>query len=172
MSQSTTAAGTPAGDPATAEPGPAQPSLVAEDVPTPAEVSGALEALLLVAEEPRRTGDLASLMPAWGRAREAIVRHPVDLFVLQQLGELSIAATRLREPSWVRPHLDEAAQLLARLGDPALWAAPLHWSVRWVLCPLPTWARTSPSASRATALRLISRARGLRTRLRRSGPQR
>jgi DNA-binding CsgD family transcriptional regulator len=76
----------------------------------------------------RRTGDLASLMPAWGRAREAIVRHPVDLFVLQQLGELSIAATRLREPSWVRPHLDEAAQLLARLGDPALWAAPLHWS--------------------------------------------
>ena len=76
----------------------------------------------------RRTGDLASLMPAWGRAREAIVRHPVDLFVLQQLGELSIAATRLRESSWVRPHLDEANALLRRLGDPALWAAPLHWS--------------------------------------------
>ncbi|MFC4946868.1 helix-turn-helix transcriptional regulator [Pseudonocardia sp. GCM10023141] len=76
----------------------------------------------------RRAGDLASLMPAWGRAREAIVRHPVDLFVLQQLGELSIAATRLRESSWVRPHLDEAAELLASLGDPALWAAPLHWS--------------------------------------------
>ena len=76
----------------------------------------------------RRTGDLAALMPAWGRAREAIVRHPVDLFVLQQLGELSIAATRLRESSWVRPHLDEAAALLDRLGNPALWAAPLHWS--------------------------------------------
>jgi DNA-binding CsgD family transcriptional regulator len=76
----------------------------------------------------RRTGDLASLMPAWGRAREAIVRHPVDLFVLQQLGELSIAATRLREASWVRPHLEEAAALLDRLGNPALWAAPLHWS--------------------------------------------
>jgi DNA-binding CsgD family transcriptional regulator len=76
----------------------------------------------------RRSGDLAALMPAWGRAREAIVRHPVDLFVLQQLGELSVAATRLRETSWVRPHLDEATALLARLGDPALWAAPLHWS--------------------------------------------
>ena len=37
----------------------------------------------------RRTGDLAALMPAWARAREAIVRHPVDLFVLQQLGELA-----------------------------------------------------------------------------------
>jgi DNA-binding CsgD family transcriptional regulator len=68
------------------------------------------------------------LMTAWGRAREAIVRHPVDLFVLQQLGELWVAATRLRESSWVRPHLDEATDLLSRLGDPALWAAPLHWS--------------------------------------------
>ncbi|OZM83011.1 helix-turn-helix transcriptional regulator [Pseudonocardia sp. MH-G8] len=76
----------------------------------------------------RRAGDLAVLMTAWGRAREAIVRHPVDLFVLQQLGELWMAATRLREASWVRPHLDEAAELLARLGDPALWAAPLHWA--------------------------------------------
>ncbi|WP_246106416.1 LuxR C-terminal-related transcriptional regulator [Pseudonocardia kunmingensis] len=76
----------------------------------------------------RRAGDLAVLMTAWGRAREAIVRHPVDLFVLQQLGELWVAATRLRESSWVRPHLDEAAALLSRLGDPALWAAPLHWA--------------------------------------------
>ncbi|MHA6620465.1 LuxR C-terminal-related transcriptional regulator [Pseudonocardia sp. DLS-67] len=76
----------------------------------------------------RRAGDIAVLMTAWGRAREAIVRHPVDLFVLQQLGELWVAATRLREASWVRPHLDEATDLLSRLGDPALWAAPLHWS--------------------------------------------
>ena len=76
----------------------------------------------------RRAGDLAALMPAWGRAREAIVRHPVDLFVLQPLGELAIAANRLRETSWVRPHLDEAATLLDRLGRPALWSAPLHWS--------------------------------------------
>ena len=76
----------------------------------------------------RRTGDLAALMPAWARAREAIVRHPVDLFVLQQLGELAIAAARLRETSWIRPHLDEAAALLDRLGNPAAWAAPLHWA--------------------------------------------
>jgi len=76
----------------------------------------------------RRSGDVGGLVPAWGRAREAIVRHPVDLFVLQQLGELSVAATRLRESSWVAPHLDEAAALLDRLGNPAIWAAPLHWS--------------------------------------------
>jgi DNA-binding CsgD family transcriptional regulator len=48
--------------------------------------------------------------------------------VLLQLGELAVAAARLRETSWVRPHLDEAAALLDRLGNPALWAAPLHWS--------------------------------------------
>ncbi|MCF7552028.1 helix-turn-helix transcriptional regulator [Pseudonocardia sp. WMMC193] len=77
----------------------------------------------------RREGDLAALVPAWARAREAIVRHPVDLYVLQPLGELAIAATRLREPAWVRPHLDEAADLLARLGSPALWSAPLHWAL-------------------------------------------
>src|SRR6185437_7066133 len=71
----------------------------------------------------RRTGDLAALMPAWARAREAIVRHPVDLFVLQQLGELAIAAARLRETSWIRPHLDEAAggdrRRVPRGGDAA-----------------------------------------------------
>jgi DNA-binding CsgD family transcriptional regulator len=76
----------------------------------------------------RRAGDLTALMPAWARAREAIVRHPVDLFVLQQLGELTIAAARLRETSWIRPHLDEAAALLDRLGNPAVWAASLHWA--------------------------------------------
>ncbi|MDN5918486.1 MAG: helix-turn-helix transcriptional regulator, partial [Pseudonocardia sp.] len=76
----------------------------------------------------RRSGDLGSLMRAWTRAREAIVRHPVDLFVLQPLGELVTAATRLREQSWVRPHLDEAIALLDRLGRPALWSAPLYWA--------------------------------------------
>ncbi len=76
----------------------------------------------------RRAGDLAALMPAWGRAREAIVRHPVDLYVLQPLGELIVAAARLREQSWVQPHLDEAHALLARLGHPVLWSASVHWA--------------------------------------------
>jgi DNA-binding CsgD family transcriptional regulator len=76
----------------------------------------------------RRTGDLAALMPAWGRAREAIVRHPVDLYVLQPLGELIIASARLREQAWVRPHVEEAHALLARLGYPVLWSASVYWS--------------------------------------------
>ena len=76
----------------------------------------------------RRAGDLAALMPAWGRAREAIVRHPVDLYVLQPLGELIVASARLREQAWVRPHLDEAHALLAQLNYPVLWSASLYWS--------------------------------------------
>ncbi len=76
----------------------------------------------------RRAGDRVALATGWARAREAIVHHPVDLFVLQALAELRVAAARLREQTWVAPHLDEAYDLLRRLGDPLLWAAPLHWA--------------------------------------------
>ncbi|MGH3611448.1 MAG: LuxR C-terminal-related transcriptional regulator [Pseudonocardia sp.] len=76
----------------------------------------------------RRTSDLGALTAAWGRAREAIVRHPVDLYSLQPLGELLVGAARLREQRWVAPHLDEAWAILDRLGSPALWSVPLHWS--------------------------------------------
>jgi DNA-binding CsgD family transcriptional regulator len=76
----------------------------------------------------RRAGDLAGLLAGWRRAREAIVRHPVDLYALQPLGELVVGATRLNEQGWVQPYLNEAEALLTRLGDPPLWAVALHWS--------------------------------------------
>ncbi|SDS27624.1 condensin subunit ScpB [Friedmanniella luteola] len=63
MSQSTTA-GQPAGVRETAEASTSQPPLVEERPLTPADVSGALEALLLVAEEPRRSDDLAAALGA------------------------------------------------------------------------------------------------------------
>lgn len=75
----------------------------------------------------RRESDLPTLLTAWGAAREAIVRHPVDLFVLLPLGELAVAAARLREYDRVAPHLEQARALLGRLSDPPLWGAPLHW---------------------------------------------
>ena len=56
------------------------------------------------------------------------MRHPVDLFTLLPLGELVVAAARLRDGERLRPHLAEAQALLARLGDPELWATSLHWS--------------------------------------------
>lgn len=75
----------------------------------------------------RRESDIPALQTAWAAAREAIVRHPADLFALLPLGELAVAAARLGDFDRVAPHLEQAWILLERLGDPPLWAAPLHW---------------------------------------------
>lgn len=95
--------------------------------------SGALEprqelfATALAVGLARRDSDIPALQTAWAAAREAIVRHPVDLFALLPLGELAVAAARLNDFGRVEPHLEQARVLLERLGDPPLWAAPLHW---------------------------------------------
>jgi DNA-binding CsgD family transcriptional regulator len=75
----------------------------------------------------RRDSDIPTLQTAWVAAREALVRYPVDLFTLLPLGELAIAAARLREFDRVSPHLEQARILLERVGDPPLWSAALHW---------------------------------------------
>ncbi|MGH3840674.1 MAG: LuxR C-terminal-related transcriptional regulator [Pseudonocardiaceae bacterium] len=75
----------------------------------------------------RRENDPTALNSAWRRARCALVRHPIDLYVLQPLGELAIAAGRLGEQEWLTPHLKEAQTLLDNLGNPALWTVPLQW---------------------------------------------
>ncbi|WP_217634920.1 helix-turn-helix transcriptional regulator [Micromonospora pattaloongensis] len=76
----------------------------------------------------RRNSDLAALHRGWSHARDALVRHPVDLFTLLPLGEFAIAAARLGEQARLGTHLEAARLLLERLGDPPLWAAPLHWN--------------------------------------------
>jgi DNA-binding CsgD family transcriptional regulator/tetratricopeptide (TPR) repeat protein len=76
----------------------------------------------------RREGDLSALQRGWSRAREALLQHPVDLYVLLPLGELAVAAARLSEQWWIEPHLRQADVLLEQLGEPALWRVPLHWS--------------------------------------------
>jgi DNA-binding CsgD family transcriptional regulator/DNA replicative helicase MCM subunit Mcm2 (Cdc46/Mcm family) len=75
----------------------------------------------------RREGDAAALGSAWRRARCALVRHPIDLYLLQPLGELAVAAARLGERESITPYLKEAENLLDELGNPVLWAVPLHW---------------------------------------------
>lgn len=76
----------------------------------------------------RRNGDVPELIKAWERAREAMLHTAVDLYSLLPWGELIIAAARLRETRRVVHYLDEANQLLGRLGDPPLWAVPFHWA--------------------------------------------
>ena len=76
----------------------------------------------------RRNGDFPDLIKAWERAREATLHTAVDLFSLLPWGELLIAAARLRESRRVTPYLNDAWDLLERLGNPPLWAVPVHWS--------------------------------------------
>ncbi|MDQ4010607.1 MAG: LuxR C-terminal-related transcriptional regulator [Actinomycetota bacterium] len=94
---------------------------------TPLEPRDEVVAAALAVGLARREGDAAALRSAWRRARCALVRHPIDLYMLQPLGELAIAAARSSELESVAPHLKEAENLLDKLGDPVLWAAPLHW---------------------------------------------
>jgi DNA-binding CsgD family transcriptional regulator len=76
----------------------------------------------------RRNGDFPELIKAWERAREATLHTSVDLYSLLPWGELMIAAARLREGRRVAPYLNDAWDLLERLGNPPLWAVPLHWA--------------------------------------------
>ena len=93
----------------------------------PLEPRDELFAAAVVLGLARREGDLAALRHGWSRAREALLRHPVDLYVLLPLGELAVAAARLCEQWWIEPHLRQAEVLLAGLGQPVLWRVPLHW---------------------------------------------
>jgi DNA-binding CsgD family transcriptional regulator len=76
----------------------------------------------------RRDSDLSALRTVWDRAREAIVRHPADLFALLPLGELAVAAGRLHDTERLAPHLVQATELLQQLGNPPLWSTALSWN--------------------------------------------
>lgn len=76
----------------------------------------------------RRADDAPALARAWQRARESILHVPIDLFSLMPLGELAVAATRMRDSAWLEAPLADAWQLLEKLGNPPLWSVPLHWT--------------------------------------------
>lgn len=76
----------------------------------------------------RRSGEVHDLVLAWERAREAMLHTTVDLYSLLPWGELMITAARLRESRRVSHYLDEVWKLLQQLGEPPLWAVPMHWS--------------------------------------------
>ena len=77
----------------------------------------------------RRSSDVGALRRIWAQACEAVLRHPVDLFMFLPLGEFATAAARLRDQGRLAPHLLEAKALLSALGDPPLWSTPLHWGL-------------------------------------------
>ncbi|WP_018331866.1 LuxR C-terminal-related transcriptional regulator [Actinomycetospora chiangmaiensis] len=95
--------------------------------PEPVHARDELVAVALEAGLVRRAGDTRGLLAVWSRAREAVLRHAVDLWSLLPIGELAVVAGRLGQLAWLAPHLQAGDELLTALGEPVLWAAPWHW---------------------------------------------
>ena len=76
----------------------------------------------------RRSGDSGAVQKHWYAAMEVLAEYSMDLFSLLPLGELWVAAARLRQVDRLQHTLDEAFALLDSLGNPLLWSVPLHWA--------------------------------------------
>ena len=76
----------------------------------------------------RRSGDSGALQKHWYAGIEVLAEYSVDLFALLPLGELWVAAARIRQVEQLRHTLDQAFTLLDSLGNPALWSITLHWA--------------------------------------------
>jgi len=76
----------------------------------------------------RRSGDGGAVQKHWYAAIEVLAEYSVDLFSLLPLGELWVAAARLRQVDRLQHALDEAFALLTALSNPVLWSVPLHWA--------------------------------------------
>lgn len=76
----------------------------------------------------RRSGDTGALQKHWYTAMEVLAECSIDLFVLLPLGELWVAAARMRHVDQLQHALNQAFSLLDSLGNPALWSIPLHWA--------------------------------------------
>ncbi|MBB2988608.1 DNA-binding CsgD family transcriptional regulator [Mycolicibacterium iranicum] len=76
----------------------------------------------------RRSGDTGAMQKHWYSAMEVLAESSADLFAMLPLGELWVAAARLRQVDQIRHAVDVAFTRLAALGDPVLWSVPLHWA--------------------------------------------
>jgi DNA-binding CsgD family transcriptional regulator len=95
---------------------------------TPLHRRDALWAAALHTAIARRSGDTGALQRHWYAAMEVLAEYSIDLFSLLPLGELWVAAARLRQVDRLQHTIDEAFALLGALGNPVLWAVPLHWA--------------------------------------------
>ncbi|OJF15926.1 helix-turn-helix transcriptional regulator [Couchioplanes caeruleus] len=75
----------------------------------------------------RRRGDIAQLRAAWALAEPVLARRAVDLFHLEMIEELLVAAARLRHHRRITPILDDLEAVVERLGRPDAWAVSLGW---------------------------------------------
>ncbi|WP_322409841.1 LuxR C-terminal-related transcriptional regulator [Microbacterium invictum] len=76
----------------------------------------------------RRYDDAPTLEAMWESVKSRATRPEIDLYLLLPLGELVIVAARLGDAHWTQAAFDRGLALLADLGEPSLWSAPLHWA--------------------------------------------
>jgi DNA-binding CsgD family transcriptional regulator len=88
----------------------------------------ALWAAALLTAIARRSGDSGAVQKHWYAAMEVLAEYSMDLFSLLPLGELWVAAARMRQVDRLQHTLAEAFALLESLGNPVLWSVPLHWA--------------------------------------------
>jgi DNA-binding CsgD family transcriptional regulator len=109
-----------------------QLSAAAADVATTADATlhrrDALWAAALQTAIARRSGDSGAVQKHWYAAMEVLAEYSMDLFSLLPLGELWVAAARMRQVDRLQHTLTEAFTLLDSLGNPSLWSVPLHWA--------------------------------------------
>jgi DNA-binding CsgD family transcriptional regulator len=109
-----------------------QLSAAAADVASTADATlhrrDALWAAALRTAIARRSGDSGAVQKHWYAAVEVLAEYSTDLFSLLPLGELWVAAARMRQVDRLHHTLTEAFALLDSLGNPVLWSVPLHWA--------------------------------------------
>ena len=76
----------------------------------------------------RRGGDTGAVHKHWYAAMEVLAEYSIDLYSLLPLGELWMAAARIRQQDRLNPVLEQAFALLGSLGDPPVWSIPLRWA--------------------------------------------
>lgn len=76
----------------------------------------------------RRGGDAGALSAHWFTAMDVLAEYSVDVFSLLPLGELWVAASRLRQQERLAATMDQAFALVGALGDPPAWTPLLHWA--------------------------------------------
>ena len=88
----------------------------------------ALWSAALRAAVARRRGDTGSLQHHLSAGLDVLAEYSIDLFSLLPLGELWMAAARMRQQDRLAQALDQAFGILDGLGRPTTWSPMLYWA--------------------------------------------
>jgi DNA-binding NarL/FixJ family response regulator len=75
----------------------------------------------------RRSGDIAKIRDSWASVEQVLARRAIDLFHLEPLEELAVAAARLRQQHRIEPVLSTVDDIVAGLGNPPAWLITAGW---------------------------------------------